>query len=93
MAWSASTSRLSINKLALCDQLLAFLAGPMPQHRYGDIRCVGGLLADKVNQGRTVVGSVRAKWAALLNGIRPASICNTGAFHRGSFRSADEAAA
>ena len=68
------------NKLALCDQLLGFFAGPMPQHRYEEYGVSAELLADKVTEARALVASVRAKWAALLNGVGPSSICNTEPF-------------
>ena len=68
------------NKLALCDQLLGFFAGPMPQHRYEEYGVSAELLADKVTEARALVASVRTKWAALLNGVGPSSICNTEPF-------------
>ena len=80
------------NKLALCDALLAFFGGAMPQHRYEEYGVSAELLADKVAEARAHVAAVRAQWAAFFDGIAPSSICHTEPFVRDpSF--ADEARA
>ncbi len=68
------------NKLDLCDQLLAFFAGPMPQHRYEEYGVSAELLADKVLEARALVADVRARWAKLLAVVGPSSICHTEPF-------------
>jgi FAD/FMN-containing dehydrogenase len=56
------------NKLALCDALAAFFAGPSVAQSWGpadDARPGRDVLAAKVDEARALVGAVRARWQDL----------------------------
>jgi FAD/FMN-containing dehydrogenase/Fe-S oxidoreductase len=55
------------NKLQLCDVLLAFLAGPMPEPSSDDEAPDAVMLAAKVEEARTLVAGARSRWQDLLD--------------------------
>ncbi len=60
------------NKLALCDALAAFFAGPAVAQSWGpadDARPDADALAAKVDEARALVGAVRARWQDLVDRI------------------------
>lgn len=57
------------NKLALCAELETFFAGAMPQHRYEEYGVSTELLAEKVNEARSLIAGVRNEWQTLLDSV------------------------
>ena len=72
-ASSASTSSCrSRNKLALCDELAAFLASPLLGHAWApdsDARPAPEIVDAKVDEARELVAATRARWQDLLDRI------------------------
>jgi len=60
------------NKLALCDALGAFFAGPALAHAWGptdDVRPAQEEIDAKTDEAQSLVGAVRARWQDLLDRI------------------------